>query len=143
MPKIWRVWPEPVSLKCQLERTLLSAANYFTLKKISQLVNFEDHALEPENGITTYKLGYKNIIRIVNSKSQMKGWAIPPHVRRIREDCSHNLLRSLLWPAQLPATVPAAGRRSTAAWLPAGFRRQCRSGSGEARRRAGRRAAAW
>ena len=60
MPKIWRVWPEPVSLKCQLERTLLSAANYFTLKKISQLVNFEHRALEPENGITTYKLGYQS-----------------------------------------------------------------------------------
>src|ERR1700679_3234490 len=60
MPEIRRVWPELVSLTCQLERTLLSAANYFTLKKISQLVNFEHRALEPENRIPTYKLGYQS-----------------------------------------------------------------------------------
>src|SRR6266446_2824550 len=60
MPKIRRVRPELVSLKCQLERAFLSAANYFTLKKISQLVNFEHRALEPEDRITAYKLGYQS-----------------------------------------------------------------------------------
>src|SRR3982074_1141908 len=60
MPQTRRVWPELVSLESQLERALLSATNYFTLKKISQFVNLEHCALESENRITADKLGYQS-----------------------------------------------------------------------------------